>query len=139
MRQQYNFVKQSGGAGESDTFDSDLKDLAEIYSDPHATRTKVILDEIQAVKEVMLENMELILERGEKLEELLAKTDDIREEAAKFKEHSHFIRHIMWWKNSRIWIILGVIAFVRFLGSDWYFRPRPPLTWEYPPSVSCIV
>jgi hypothetical protein len=115
VRQQYNFVKQSGGAGESDTFDSDLRDLADTYGDPSAFQTQIIQDEVKSVKDVMTENIQVMLEVGEKIDQLLEHPESGDIEAV--KHHSLKAVQNLWWKNERLWIILGSIALVRTTSS----------------------
>lgn len=107
VRQQYNFVKQSGGAGESDSFDSDLKDLAESYGDPDAGRTAIILAEMRSIKEAMTESISAVVKS----------MDDIspseQETVVKFKSNPKVMIYVLWWKNRRLWIILGSLLLVR--------------------------
>ena len=53
-----------------------------------------------------------VLDRGERIELLVDKTDSLQSEAFAFKRESRRLKHSMWWKNARL---LGIIAFVLLL------------------------
>ena len=56
-----------------------------------------------------LENIEKVLERGEKIELLVDKTDQMQQAAFKFEKSSKRLKNAMWWKNCRMKIILGLL------------------------------
>jgi len=60
-----------------------------------------VKNQIEDVKGVMVENIEKVLERGEKIELLVDKTDRLNQQAFKFESSSKRLRQAMWWKNAR--------------------------------------
>lgn len=66
--------------------------------------------QVEEVKGVMTQNIEKVLERGERLEELMEKTTELESNAATFKKTSRQVQRKMWWKNTRWTIILAVVA-----------------------------
>lgn len=58
--------------------------------------------EIDEVKEVMVANIERVLERGEKIELLVDKTDNLNQQAFRFKKQSTYLRRALWWKNCKL-------------------------------------
>ena len=63
-----------------------------------------------------LKNIEKVLERGEKIDLLVDKTDRMRNTAVKFHKTSRRLKNTMWWQNVKMWlIILGVVAVVIFV------------------------
>jgi len=75
-----------------------------------------INDNIQQVKSVMIENIDKVLERGERIELLVDKTDQLDQSASKFKKHAKELKRSMCWKNAKLTIIiifvLLIIAYV---------------------------
>lgn len=68
--------------------------------------------DIDAVREVMVTNIEKVLERGEALEILVDKTDNLNQASFAFKKRSTALRRAMWWKNTKLIVImLGGAAF----------------------------
>jgi len=62
------------------------------------------------VKEVMLENIDQVLRRGEKLEDLMQVTEDMVVQANQFQKQSTSLKRAMWWKNLKMWfIIIGIV------------------------------
>jgi len=56
-----------------------------------------------------------VLERGEKIELLVDKTDALNQQAFKFKKHSTSLRKKMWWKNFKLQLIIASIIIVIIL------------------------
>jgi vesicle-associated membrane protein 7 len=54
------------------------------------------------VRNVMLENIDKVLERGERLELLVDKTAGIQNKAFKFRKQAREFRSTMWWRNCRL-------------------------------------
>ena len=51
------------------------------------------------VKNVMVQNIEMVLERGEKLELLVDKTEQLQSSADTFKFTSNKLKNVMFWKT----------------------------------------
>jgi len=66
-----------------------------------------VAGEIEEVRQVMVENIERVLERGEKIELLVDKTETLNHQAFKFRKQARAVRRFMWMKNMKI-IALGV-------------------------------
>ncbi|KAL0722178.1 hypothetical protein Bca4012_036777 [Brassica carinata] len=66
--------------------------------------------QVTEVKGVMMENIEKVLDRGEKIELLVDKTENLRSQAQDFRTQGTKIRRKMWWENMKIkLIVLGII------------------------------
>jgi vesicle-associated membrane protein 7 len=66
--------------------------------------------QVEEVKGVMTQNIERVLERGQRLEDLMDKTNDLEAHAATFKKTSSRVQHRMWWRNTRWTIILIAVS-----------------------------
>jgi len=53
-----------------------------------------------------------VLARGEKLDILVDKSDALNKSAAKFQKSSKALKNVMWWKNVRMWLLIGAIVLV---------------------------
>lgn len=72
--------------------------------------------EIENVKDIMTENIERVLERGERIDLLVDKTDRLGGSARDFRVRSRGLRRQMWWKNVRLMALLTVvIVFLLYL------------------------
>eukprot|EP00882_Tetradesmus_deserticola_P031303 GHRQ01035392.1.p1 GENE.GHRQ01035392.1~~GHRQ01035392.1.p1 ORF type:complete len:211 (+),score=94.99 GHRQ01035392.1:452-1084(+) len=66
---------------------------------------------VDEVKGVMLQNVEQVLVRGERLDVLVDRTDDLRDQAARFQKQGTQLRKRMWWQNFRVkLIVIGVVV-----------------------------
>lgn len=65
--------------------------------------------QVSEVKGVMMENIEKVLDRGEKIELLVDKTENLRSQAQDFRSQGTQMRRKMWFQNMKIkLIVLGI-------------------------------
>ena len=107
-------------------------------------------NQLAQVKDIMVQNVEQILSRGERIELLVDKTDNMANQATAFRRGARTVRRQMWWKNTRILGLSVVVAIV----SISYFPVIPlPITlsgsrldhrctvlrrWSQPVSLSIV-
>ncbi|KAJ3300490.1 Vesicle-associated membrane protein, partial [Blyttiomyces sp. JEL0837] len=72
-----------------------------------ADRLRQVQGEIDQVKDVMVANIEKVLERGERIDILVDKTDNLNQASFAFKKRSTALRRAMWWKNQKLMYSLG--------------------------------
>lgn len=90
-----------------------LQNQMDYYSNnPNADRINKVRAEIDEVKSVMVHNIETVLERGERIELLVDRTENLNQTAFKFKKQSTQLKRAMWWKNVKIMIILAFVVLV---------------------------
>ncbi|KAK8555564.1 hypothetical protein V6N13_046092 [Hibiscus sabdariffa] len=66
--------------------------------------------QVSEVKGVMMENIEKVLDRGEKIELLVDKTENLRSQAQDFRQQGTQMRRKMWLQNMKIkLIVLGIL------------------------------
>ncbi|KAE8665357.1 VAMP713 protein [Hibiscus syriacus] len=76
-------------------------------------------EEFSRVRSVMIDNIEKVLERGDRLELLVEKTSSIKGNSLRFKSQSRRYKNTMWWSNCKITVTLIllislIIAYVLF-------------------------
>jgi len=69
--------------------------------------------ELAQVKDIMVQNVEQILSRGERIELLVDKTDSMASQATAFRRGARTVRRQMWWKNKRVLGLGVLVALVR--------------------------
>mmetsp|Transcript_26793 Transcript_26793/g.65147 ORF Transcript_26793/g.65147 Transcript_26793/m.65147 type:complete len:191 (-) Transcript_26793:353-925(-) len=69
-----------------------------------------VKSQIDEVKDAMVQNIEKVLERGEKIELLVDKTDRLNQQAFRFEASSRSLRRTMYWRRIRCYVASGVIA-----------------------------
>ncbi|KAJ7267263.1 VAMP/synaptobrevin-like protein [Mycena rebaudengoi] len=68
--------------------------------------------ELNQVKDIMVQNVEQILSRGERIELLVDKTDVMAGQATAFRRGARSVRRQMWWRNTKIMALCVLVAFV---------------------------
>ena len=100
-------------------FNAQLKKLMVGYGTTEGGKQDAITNtqqEIENVRGIMTENIERVLERGERIDLLVDKTDRLGGSAADFRVRSRGLRRQMWWKNARLMVLLVVvIVFLLYL------------------------
>lgn len=100
------------GAG---SFNSQLKELMVEYGSTSGGMNDAIGNakrEIDDVRGIMTKNIDSLLERGERLDLLVDKTDRLGGSAREFRVRSRGLKRQMWWKNVKL---MGLLALVIFL------------------------
>ncbi|KAI8819946.1 putative vesicle-associated membrane protein [Fimicolochytrium jonesii] len=75
---------------------------------PQTDRFHNVQSEIDAVRDVMVTNIEKVLERGDRIEILVDKTDTLNATSFAFKKRSTALRRREWWKNTKLMVLMGV-------------------------------
>lgn len=97
----------------NEEFSPVLKKQLEYYnSNPASDNIGRVKNTIHEVKDVMVHNIEKVLERGEKIELLVDKTDRLNQQAFKFEKQSKKLKNAMWWNKVKCTIIIVSISSV---------------------------
>lgn len=84
-----------------------------LYSDPgydESDQISKVRKEVNEVKDVMTQNIEKVLERGEKIDVLVGKTEELDHSSQVFHRQAKRLRREMWWKNKKICLILVFVV-----------------------------
>eukprot|EP00879_Flechtneria_rotunda_P005114 GHRR01005396.1.p1 GENE.GHRR01005396.1~~GHRR01005396.1.p1 ORF type:complete len:264 (+),score=92.96 GHRR01005396.1:180-971(+) len=72
------------------------------------SKVSSVQKKVDEVKGIMSDNIEKVLSRGEKLDLLVDKTDNLMFEADRFVKSGRALRRKMWWNNIKMKIVMGV-------------------------------
>ncbi|ODV88103.1 hypothetical protein CANARDRAFT_5404 [[Candida] arabinofermentans NRRL YB-2248] len=137
--------------GSNDNFEFKIK-LKEIINDEEAKLKKLtadygstVTDEIDEVRELMNENIDKILSRGENLNSLITKTSNLNSSANSFRRRTVMIKRKFWWSNVRfvvliasiigllIYLFIGLECGLPFYGKCLHpSKPKQPSHPQYP-------
>ncbi|KAG2452164.1 hypothetical protein HYH02_003196 [Chlamydomonas schloesseri] len=118
------FADKAAGAKEgglNGSFGKQLKAMMEHATQYPEEYSKVasVQKKVDEVKGIMTENIEKVLARGEKLELLTDKTENLMNEADRFQRTGRTLRRKMWWQNCKMKIVVALavilLAVVIFL------------------------
>lgn len=73
-----------------------------------SSKTAAIQAQIDDTVGIMRENITKVAERGERLDSLQDKTDNLAVSAQGFRRGANRVRKNMWWKEMKMRIIIGV-------------------------------
>lgn len=98
----------------NEEFSKVIQERMQFFNSDEAERTidniGAIKSQIDEVKGAMVQNIEKILERGEKIELLVDKTDRLNQQAFRFESAGRSLRRAMYWRKMRCYIGLGVAS-----------------------------
>jgi len=97
---------ESYGAG---SFNSEMKKLMVNFGTTKSGKQDAIQNaqgEIDNVRGIMSQNIETLLERGERIDLLVDKTDRLGGSAHEFRVRSRGLRRQMWWKSKTLFLVL---------------------------------
>jgi len=72
------------------------------------SRVQDVRAQVDSVREVMAANVNAVLDRGERLDALESKTDDLTGSAAAFARTGQSLRRKMWWQNIKSKLCVGM-------------------------------
>ncbi|XP_014746843.1 PREDICTED: vesicle-associated membrane protein 8 [Sturnus vulgaris] len=75
-------------------------------------RVRALQREVQGVTSIMTQNVERILARGENLEQLHSKSQDLEATSEHFRTTSQKMARRYWWKNVKLLVILGLVGVI---------------------------
>uniref|UniRef100_UPI0037E8F216 vesicle-associated membrane protein 8 n=1 Tax=Semicossyphus pulcher TaxID=241346 RepID=UPI0037E8F216 len=80
-----------------------------------AAKLDAVQGQVNEVKVILSDNISKVLERGDRLDDLIGKTDDLQASADSFQRTSTRVARKYWWKNIKMMIIIGVIVLIVFV------------------------
>ncbi|KAL6530709.1 hypothetical protein OROGR_014569 [Orobanche gracilis] len=97
----------------NDDFSRVLSQQMDYYSkDPNADRINRIKGEMSQVRSVMIENIDKVLERGDRLDLLVVKTAYMQANSFRFRKQSRRLRNTIWWRNAKLTVALSFLLII---------------------------
>ncbi|BGP19483.1 hypothetical protein JCM10213_006303 [Rhodosporidiobolus nylandii] len=92
-------------------FESEVAALMKQYEEnPPQDAIKAAQAELAATKDTMVKSIDAVLNRGERLEVLINKTDDMSQQARAFRKRATVLRRKMWYRNVKVLMATGFAA-----------------------------
>ncbi|KAK9755893.1 hypothetical protein RND81_01G057600 [Saponaria officinalis] len=97
----------------NDEFSRVLHQQMEFFSSsPSADTINRVKGEVNEIRTIMVDNIEKILERGDKIELLVDKTSTMQDSAFHFRKQSKRLRRALWMKNAKLLVWLTCLIVV---------------------------
>ncbi|KAM6975650.1 vesicle-associated membrane protein 8 isoform 2-T2 [Tautogolabrus adspersus] len=77
-----------------------------------ASKLDHVQGQVNEVKVILSDNISKVLERGDRLDDLMGKTDDLQASADSFQRTSTRVARKYWWKNIKMMILIGLVVLI---------------------------
>jgi len=106
----------------NEDFKGSLAERMEYFNSDEADRSidniGTVKSQIDEVKDVMVQNIERVLERGEKIELLVDRSNELTQQAFRFQSNSRSLRRHMYWQQIRCRAMMAVVVvFILYFAS----------------------
>ena len=93
----------------------DFKPILQDWMSKYQNRTEVdklsnLKKELSELEESALKNMDKVIERGERIEILVKKSETLADQSYDLRDTSRKVKNKMWWKNKKV--MIGIIAVI---------------------------
>uniref|UniRef100_K3XBK8 V-SNARE coiled-coil homology domain-containing protein n=1 Tax=Globisporangium ultimum (strain ATCC 200006 / CBS 805.95 / DAOM BR144) TaxID=431595 RepID=K3XBK8_GLOUD len=68
-----------------------------------------IRQKMEKVKMVMIENVNQLMDRGEKIDLLVMRTDKLQKDALVYEKTAKKVKNVYWWKNVKYWVFIALL------------------------------
>lgn len=87
-----------------------LQQKSDFYSDPKNDKFTAINQSINEVTEVMRDNMDKVLQRGDRIDNIHGKSEDLVNQAQTFESKANELKKKLCWRNAKltIMVVIGV-------------------------------
>mmetsp|Transcript_25200 Transcript_25200/g.47622 ORF Transcript_25200/g.47622 Transcript_25200/m.47622 type:complete len:219 (+) Transcript_25200:151-807(+) len=77
-------------------------------NNPNADGIERVKDQIEEVKRGVVDNVDKMLQRGEKIDVLVDKADNLNTDAFRFKRQTTHLKNTLWWRNVQHMVALAI-------------------------------
>ncbi|TDL20302.1 vesicle-associated membrane protein [Rickenella mellea] len=99
--------------GMQGTFGPVIAELMDTYNNsPPVDELERAKGELSQVKDIMVQNVEQILSRGERLELIVDKTDNMAHQATAFRRGARSVRRQQFWRNQKILLLSALVGLI---------------------------
>jgi len=75
-----------------------------------------VREEVRQVRDVVVRSIDSIVERGERMELLVDKTEALSAESVAFKRNTRQVQRKMWWRNAKMKVVLASVGVLAVYG-----------------------
>lgn len=105
----------------NETFARTLREKLDFYTNNNeADKLRKAKRDVEDIQVTMKENISKVMDRGDRIDHLLERTNDLEVQSHEFKSSAVGLRRQLWWENKKYWllcacitaIIIGVIVLI---------------------------
>jgi vesicle-associated membrane protein 7 len=95
----------------------DFKPILQEWMGKYNNKTEVdklssLRKELSDLEEQSLRNMDKIIERGEKIEILVKKSETLADQSYDLRDTSRKVKNKMWWKNKKVMVGIALVIII---------------------------
>ena len=111
--------KRAAAMGMNSEFSHVLQRQMDYFStNPNADKLAKVQEDMDSARAVMVDNIEQVLERGDKIDVLVEKTDSLNGDARRFRGQASHLKNAMFWRNFQITaVVIGILLVCYFIHS----------------------
>jgi len=98
--------------GMQEEFSEDLKQLMETYNSGKLDRVAKAMETVQGINENLVESLQQLMERQEKIDLLVQRSQDLAGESQSFRRQANLLERNIRWKNVRRMVICGLVVLI---------------------------
>jgi len=99
--------------GMQSDFREELQFLLERYNSPDVDRVASMMAKVQHINDHLMESIDKILERQEKIELLVSRSQVLSESASSFRRDAEQLRRLVWWGNvKKMALLISIVVLV---------------------------
>lgn len=92
--------------------EADARARAHARENEEPDRIERMRGEVEQVKGIMVQNIDAIMERGERMELLVDKAENLSNSSVSFRQASTRVRRKAWWENVKMRVVMAVVLVV---------------------------
>jgi vesicle-associated membrane protein 72 len=96
-------------------FSVTMKKATEIAYAGGQEKINAVKKQIEDTRLVMADNIDKVLERGERLDDVMDKSEAMKDTANTFRQKGKGLRRKMWWQNMKMKLIIAAVVIVLIL------------------------
>merc|ERR1711959_678724 len=96
-------------------FSLTMKKAIEVAYSGGQGKITAVKQQIEDTRQIMSSNIDKVLERGERLEDVMDKSEAMKDTADAFRKKGRELRRKMWWQNTKMKLIIAAIVVVLLL------------------------
>eukprot|EP00929_Paragymnodinium_shiwhaense_P059430 TRINITY_DN29767_c0_g1_i1.p1 TRINITY_DN29767_c0_g1~~TRINITY_DN29767_c0_g1_i1.p1 ORF type:complete len:267 (+),score=71.23 TRINITY_DN29767_c0_g1_i1:112-912(+) len=96
-------------------FRGELQTLMDKWNAPGADRLTAMMQKVQHINDSLMESIDKILERQEKIDILVKSSELLSQSSSSFVREANTLRRVMWWRNAKTLALIGGICLLAVL------------------------
>jgi vesicle-associated membrane protein 7 len=97
-----------------------IKTKMEFHSDVNSDKIASLRNQIDQAKDVIIENIDKLVERQERIDILVTKTQELQDTSTTFKSKATSMKNRFWWKNVKLIVIISTLVLLILFLVVWF-------------------